>query len=50
MAPESHGSNFGAFFGLWDHLFGTLVSPDRVPPSELGIPDEVSPTRYLAGL
>ena len=50
-ALAHHNSNYGAFLGIWDHLFGTFVDPGKIPGElEFGIPDEVSVVRLMTGL
>ncbi len=36
VRPEYHNRNFGVIFSFWDFLFGTAVTPEKVP-SEFGL-------------
>jgi sterol desaturase/sphingolipid hydroxylase (fatty acid hydroxylase superfamily) len=40
-------SNFSAFTMLWDHVFGTFVSPGRYEPERLGTADYVAPKGFF---
>lgn len=42
--------NFGAFFSLWDHLFGTWADPELEKARDFGISETVNPLRLIAGL
>jgi len=43
--------NFGAFFAVCDHLFGTFADPEQEKPAEeFGISETVHPLRLIAGL
>jgi sterol desaturase/sphingolipid hydroxylase (fatty acid hydroxylase superfamily) len=35
-APEHYNKNFGVVFSMWDHLWGTFVSPDKTAVKEVG--------------
>jgi sterol desaturase/sphingolipid hydroxylase (fatty acid hydroxylase superfamily) len=49
--PRHFGRNLGSLFSIWDRLFGTFYSPDKVEaPLEFGIPEPVSPPRLIAGV
>jgi sterol desaturase/sphingolipid hydroxylase (fatty acid hydroxylase superfamily) len=44
-------ANYGAFFSIWDHWFGTFADPESAPPvKEFGISETVHPLRLIAGL
>jgi len=43
--------NYGAFFSLWDHWFGTWSNPDTAEPvKEFGIDETVNPVRIVVGV
>jgi sterol desaturase/sphingolipid hydroxylase (fatty acid hydroxylase superfamily) len=49
--PSHFGRNFGSVFSVWDHLFGTYLSPDAIEGEvEFGIPEQVSAPRLLVGV
>jgi sterol desaturase/sphingolipid hydroxylase (fatty acid hydroxylase superfamily) len=50
--PAHYNTNFGVILSIWDRLFGTFTSPDRVDPTTLrfGITEKVPVARLAVGL
>jgi sterol desaturase/sphingolipid hydroxylase (fatty acid hydroxylase superfamily) len=44
MVPEEGNRNYGENLMLFDQLFGTFSNPERRPPREIGIRDEMPAT------
>lgn len=46
---EEGNRNYGENLMLWDHIFGTYINPDRRPPANIGISEDM-PARFTEQL
>lgn len=49
-ADPNHRGNYGSLFSIWDRMFGTLIDPDKVVPTEFGLGEKANPVRVVLGV